>query len=261
MAVKEAEKKAGNKKSEKVRVKDTEFWIFICTLVLVGMVLIGTTVFRTPTLTGNAAVQTISLVREGASLHFEVRNIPCLKDATAVFSEDVKGGKIVFEEYTPNKFDGDMVCGFTISSEVATKIKSVDFTFKIHKDKISSINKLGLFKGDDSLQIKHTRDEGKYHFLTATSGSLGQFIIGEKEIVKIIPKKVVQKDEEIKDDALEEDGSPKEEIKDGEQEVKKPEEEQPKSNPKEDKFPWSIIVLAVGFLAISKPSAKLKQKQ
>ena len=97
MAVKEAEKKAGNKKSEKVRVKDTEFWIFICTLVLVGMVLIGTTVFRTPTLTGNAAVQTISLVREGASLHFEVRNIPCLKDATAVFSEDVKGGKIVAE--------------------------------------------------------------------------------------------------------------------------------------------------------------------
>lgn len=112
------------------------FWALFGILLLLSAVAIITSI-DDPFLTGHATAQSISLVKGGSELMFEIKNFG-VKNITIQILEEIKKGQIVLEEKDSIPFDGIAYSKFTITSTDARKIGAIQFEFKIKDEDLHS---------------------------------------------------------------------------------------------------------------------------
>lgn len=155
------------------------------------MVLIS---LNTRTITGNAAVQTISWAEEGSSLFFEVQNVPGVKDATVTFRDLCKQCLLSFSEDETLPFSGISYSKFLVASPDEDKIGRMNYTLKLDR---SSLQKLHLkpeevqfYVNGDPTPITLLRETESYVFYQTFAAEMGAYVIGKKtseERKEIVP--------------------------------------------------------------------------
>jgi hypothetical protein len=137
-------------------------------------------------LTGYAAINTISFVKAGGNLAFEVK-VDGVKEMEATFTQDIKDAVVVTEEVKDVGWDfkGTVYSKFKVSSSDADKFGAVVFTLKI---KERDLTLAGLFPEEVKLYANGkeaetilTKTEEGYYYYTAKSTGLGEYVIGKAE--------------------------------------------------------------------------------
>ena len=177
----------GNKKLE-----NKKFWVVLGAILLLSfstMIL-----FSQNNLTGQT-IQNIAFIQEGGELFMEGNG--GLKDLTAHFSEEVKNAKITIKTPTEKtwELEGVELERFTVSFTDNDKISSVDLTGKVEEEKISisglSKEEVKFYLNGKELATTLEKIERGYVYYKSSSKSIGEFVIGKKE-VKIEPQ-IIQK--------------------------------------------------------------------
>ena len=178
------QKKRGDKIEDSPhQIKHGNFWAGLTAFFLLSVLVIISAVDGTLNITGNVAVEPIAYGQAGSDLTFEVRNVPGMKDATVYFKETVKQGTITFTETEFVNFDGSQVVAFTVSSLEENKIEKIDLRLKFKEEDI--LNKgiapsdLVVYRDGSVLKTTLTKKQGGYVYYTATTGSLGTFVVGK----------------------------------------------------------------------------------
>jgi len=164
-------------------------------LIVVISVFAGLLMIQNPSITGSAAVQTISYLTEGETLNFEVRNILNLKEATVTIVEDTKNSKIIFEEASPPaSFDGLVISAFKISSLTEQNFGHIELLLKIKKSDLDSIaeQELIVYLEDQELVTNIAKKEADYIYYSTTSLDFGTFVIGRQDVKEVValPEKI-----------------------------------------------------------------------
>ncbi|MBI2146157.1 hypothetical protein HYU22_02355 [Candidatus Woesearchaeota archaeon] len=108
------------------------FWALFGVLLLLSAVAIITSI-DDPFLTGHAVAQSISFMKSGSELMFEVKNFG-VKNITVQLLQEVKNGEIVLEEKDTIPFDGVAYSKFTVTSTEAEKFGDMELEFKVNKE-------------------------------------------------------------------------------------------------------------------------------
>lgn len=148
---------------------------------------------------GGSHVVPISYIEEGKNYHFEVQSIYGVDEVTLQAKETLKNAILIFKEDSSIDFDGIYISKFTISSESASKIGSVDFLLKIKETDLlnKGINKqdLRLYADGKEIPVVFKKKEDGYFLFTATSAGLGEFVIGRAVYkVKVAEQAAEQKE-------------------------------------------------------------------
>jgi len=174
------------KKRSKRHSQNKLLWVTVLLVFLVSMIAILISGHDDPTLTGNAAIETISYAAKGSQLHFEIRNIPGLKEAVIFLNEEVKDGKIFFTEDDTLKFSGTAYSKFKVSSADAAKISKIRFTLKVNNDDLQKLglDTIHLYVDGQKKVTTFVKEENNYRFYTVDSTEMGDIVIGkEKEVL------------------------------------------------------------------------------
>jgi len=150
------------------------------------------------TLTGGA-VQTISFVKAGSELEFEI-NTNGIKSATIHLTEDTKNAKIFFTnvETATQQVKEPIYSITSVSSEKELKFSALDLKLKIKEQdllgKNIAVSDLQLYVNANPIKTTYTKKEGDYVYYTTTATELGEFVIGKKakELPKALIEEVVQ---------------------------------------------------------------------
>lgn len=173
-------------KKKQQKLGNKTFWI---SLIIIFFLSVFVLLSQGLGITGSA-IQVISFAEEGSELFFEIRDVPCLKEANVKFGSLVKGGKIFFEENKRILFNGKSVCKFTISSEDETKIESMEITLKLKEEDLKGIADPKLITEGKELATSFVKKESDYVYYKATTSSIGDFIFGELKIEEPEPEVV-----------------------------------------------------------------------
>lgn len=140
------------------------FWALFGILLLLSAVAIITSI-DDPFLTGHATAQSISLVKGGSELMFEVKNFG-VKNITIQILEEIKKGQIVLEEKDSIPFDGVAYSKFSITSTDAQKIGAIQFEFKIKdedlRNKALFPQEIKLYANGREIETVKEKKEGLY---------------------------------------------------------------------------------------------------
>ncbi len=150
------------------------------------------------TLTGGA-VQTISFIKAGSELEFEV-NTNGIKSATIHLTEDTKNAKIFFtnKETVSQKLEEPVYSITSVSSEKDIHFSALELKLKIKEqdllNKNIAVSDLQLSVDGNPTETTFTKKEGDYLYYTATTTELGEYVIGKKaaEAAKTVVKEEVQ---------------------------------------------------------------------
>ncbi len=138
-----------------------------------------------------SAVQTISFVKEGKELNFEVKT-GGIKSATIHLTQDTKNAKIIFEEqeavYPQIK---EPIYSFVkVSSDKAIHFSALDLELKLKEedlqDKSIASGDVQLYVNAEPVKTTLINSEKGYIFYTATAASFGDYVIGKKRVEKKI---------------------------------------------------------------------------
>ncbi|MFH1276501.1 MAG: hypothetical protein ABIH82_05300 [Candidatus Woesearchaeota archaeon] len=179
------------KKSNDVKSK---LFLISITMVLLVLIIIS---FNVRSNTSGNAIQLINYAQEGSEVLFEVKDLPCLKEANVLFENSVKDGKISFDDGGRKPFNGDVICWFTISSE--EKVKSLDLTLKVKESELNGLDKsdLALFIDNKKLFTSLMEEKNGYFYYKAKTDKLGEFIFGKRieEVGQFVVKDIESVDE------------------------------------------------------------------
>lgn len=183
-------------------LKNKPFWVLLIVFLTLSVVTILISV-ENSNVTGNI-VQTIGFMKGGQELNFEIKEIPGIKEITVLFNEDVKNGKIFFEEDSNITFNHKYYSKFTISSTEDEKYGDLIFLLKIKETDLLengiSIYDLRLYANGQELTTTLTKNDGVYVFYQVTSKEMGEFVIGK--VVSLAVKE--ESEEESKEESEEE---------------------------------------------------------
>ncbi|MEK6969309.1 MAG: hypothetical protein AABW48_02685 [Nanoarchaeota archaeon] len=185
-------KRAGgrtNSKTSSSEFQHGSFWVLLAIVLFLTVL----TVFKSieqSNLTGHATIQTISFMKGGQELNFEVNDIPGVAQITIQLNEDVKDSKIIFKEDNLIEFTGDYYSKFLISSVDKEKYGNLKFFLKIKEtdllEKGISIYDLHLYVNGQELPATLLQDlpdslanaAAGYLYYEAISPEMGTFVIG-----------------------------------------------------------------------------------
>lgn len=195
------------KSRERLPVPHKTFWVGLISFFIISIMFILSYIAN-PTLTGNAAVQTISFMKAGNELHFEVRNINGVKDVTITILEDVKNGVISFDETKP-AFQGIVYSAFKVSSADDTKFGKLVFTLKLSETELKRLgldsDEVMLYHDGNELVIEQKEKVNGYISYSVTSQGFGEYVIGKAaapEVVKEPEEEIVPEEKEVPEERM-----------------------------------------------------------
>ncbi len=171
------------------------FWVvlaFVFILPIVGLV----SQDNSEELTGNVAgkaIQTISLLKEGSDIFFEVKNVDGLNTVTLNALEDVKNVRILIEEVSDVNwdFEGKVYSMFKVSSVDADKFSNLVIILRVNeadlKDKNLKKEELKLYHDGKELDLELTKIENNFVNYKVIAESMGEFVIGKEVVVEKEP--------------------------------------------------------------------------
>ena len=157
---------------------------YVIILIMILAFSTGLLMMQNPSITGGTAIQIISYLPEGEKLHFEVRNIPHVKEATVGVVEDTKNSKIIFEEaLPPESFEGSYLSAFKVSSNAEDNFGPLEILLKIKKSDLVSIpeKELTAYLENQPLVTTISKKEGDYLYYRFSSPGLGTVVIGRQQ--------------------------------------------------------------------------------
>ncbi len=163
------------------------FWISFGALFLISLLTLISS--QGITITGQATVHPISFLKGGSQFDFEIRNVEGLKSASMEIKQDVTKALITVEniEKTSWEFKGRALHRFKIDSSDKDKFGQITLTLRLKEiDVRGKENYLYLNREEIKLlQIPDpVREEADYVYYQAIASSMGEFVIGKKEVVK-----------------------------------------------------------------------------
>ncbi|SRR3989344_2785386 len=195
-------KKRGNK--ELFEIEHKLFWVVLSMIFLVSVMTL-LNMFGPDSLTGQATVQNIAYLKEGATFHFEIRNIKGMQYAEIELLETVKEGQITFDETVSSQFDGAAFSSFLVTAKDASKYGAVTFSLKIKTadllDVGVNLDEVTLYVNGKSVPTKKTAAKDDYTFYTTKSEKFeeGEYVIGlaAKETTSAEPEIVIGEQKEV----------------------------------------------------------------
>lgn len=178
-----------NLKKSNSEFQHGSFWVLLAIVLFLTVL----TVFKSieqSNLTGHATIQTISFMKGGQELNFEVKDIPGVSEITLQLDEDVKDSKIIFKEDNLIEFTGNYYSKFLISSVDKEKYGKLKFFLKIKEtdllEKGISIYDVHLYVNGQELPTTLLKDlpatltnvAAGYLYYEAISPEMGNFVIG-----------------------------------------------------------------------------------
>lgn len=169
---------------------------------IIGILMLLASVFAVFTLSSEvrssltswtSATQTISFLKSGTELFFEVK-VDGVKDLAITFKEDVKSIVLVTEEVDVVSWDfqGVVYSRFKVSSADADKVDKVKFTLRIKPEELDkwgiSLTELKIYREGQEVPTTFLSEEGDFAYYTAEASGIGEFVIGKKEEVSPEPK-------------------------------------------------------------------------
>lgn len=133
-----------------------------------------------------SAVQTISFVKEGKELNFEVKT-GGIQSATIHLAQDTKNAKIVFEEQEAvyPKIKEPIYSFVKVSSDKAIPFSTLDLKLKLKEqdllDKSIAQNEVQLYVDGKPVATTFVNAEKGYLFYTTKVTSFGDYVIGKKQ--------------------------------------------------------------------------------
>ncbi len=156
------------------------------------------TLLSTPTITGAATIQSISLLRAGQSFDMAVKNVKGVQQATFQFEETVKNVVITIDDKV-GSFPGKAYSQFEITFTIQPKISSLLLRLKIKEQDLLSqgiaIEDVRLYVDGTELPTTLTQKKDDYVYYTATTRALGRFVIGKKVVTpkpEIVTPKIIE---------------------------------------------------------------------
>ncbi|HLC52610.1 MAG TPA: hypothetical protein VJI98_05170 [Candidatus Nanoarchaeia archaeon] len=183
------------------------FWISLAVVMFVSMAAI----LVNSNITGGVTIQTISLIKEGAPLEINVREVKNVERIEIIVLEDVKSGKIEVKDIYKVSWDhpGKILSMFEVSSDKSKNFGSLKISLKVLEKELQDIkpNDLRLYhNGKELVTVPGERSRGYIEY-TAQSPSMGQFLIGEKKdeaikpepaVIQPAPEPVIQQPQPVK---------------------------------------------------------------
>ncbi len=175
------------KRTSLQELPNRKFWALFGILLLLSAVAIITSI-DDPFLTGHAVAQSISLMKGGSELMFEVKNFG-VKNITVQLLQEVKNSDIVLEEKETIPFDGAAYSKFTITSTAADKFGAIEFEFKIDKEvlyqKAIFPQEVMLYANGKAIHtVKMAKEEESYLYYAARMNHFeeGNYVLGRANI-------------------------------------------------------------------------------
>ncbi len=180
-----------NSKKSNSEFQHGSFWVLLAIVLFLTVLTVFKSIEQSD-LTGHATIQTISFMKSGQELHFEVSDIDGVREITIQLTEDVTDSKILFKEDDTIEFTGNYYSKFVISSVDKEKYGGMKFLLKIKEKDILAkgiaIYDVRLYANGQELpttllpaqELPATlvnAAEG-YLFYEATSPEMGDFVIG-----------------------------------------------------------------------------------
>ncbi|MFH1275697.1 MAG: hypothetical protein ABIH82_01145 [Candidatus Woesearchaeota archaeon] len=188
-------KKRSNVKKNKLKkeLKHKVFWSVFVILFLISVIAIITQTENS--ITGNAALHTISFVKAGTIIDSEV-NVGGINLANIYIKEDLSNSLITYEEDPSIPFNGIVYSKVKIYSKDANKLGRIDLTLKIKEQDLLNLginrNELKLYINNNEASTVLTTIEGDYVQYTASINELGNIVIGKKKVEPVIGKTVAE---------------------------------------------------------------------